>query len=98
MGKSFNRRDLALRTKFAESENRLDVEVSYLESDESRMALIIHLLLDTGFMIENIMFIVFKERFELDAPLGEMRSRFGQRHRDLREAILQRYGVDEANL
>ena len=88
---------MALRTKSEERPEGMHVEVSYLEGDESRMALSLHWLLDAGWLVENVLFEMFKGRFQFDALLLERRKKFKQRHSRLREAILARYGkVPEA--
>ena len=87
---------IALRSKFIPGPKGVNIEVSYMEGKESRMGQSLHLFLDAGWEIENVMIEIFKARLHLDAPLVDMRAKFEKRHAILREAVLAKYGEGNA--
>ena len=84
--------NLALRAKFDGSGQKINVEISSFEGDSSRMAPSLHMLLDAAWLIENILFKIYEDRFNLDASLLQLRQRFQKLHSDLRDAVLAEYG------
>ena len=82
---------LALRGKFEASSPKINVEISYFEGDESRMAFSLQMLLDAAWLVENILFKIYEDRFNLDAPLLQLRQQFEKLNSDLSDAILAKY-------
>ena len=87
---------LARRAKFKASSPKINVEISYFEGDESMMAHSLQMLLDAAWLVENILFKIYEDRFNLDTPLLQLRQQFEKLNSDLSVAILAKYGDKQA--
>jgi hypothetical protein len=69
--------------RFDESED-FKSTFEFFETDHTRLADFLLMLLDTADRLERILFDCFRTRLALDIELGDMRSRFGHVKRKAR--------------